>query len=262
MTTKLRRAFLIGLVACLIAATAWSDVAPPEVPFDNVAYNGDFTFVRLRFNPTVWGQGPFYWGLDLKWNHDYPWAEDNLMKILEELTLIRPTMSGSNILDADDPELFQYPLAYICEVGYWDPTESEARSLRDYLLKGGFLIVDDFSDMRVRGLQLRTFKRAMKKVLPESRLIELDVSHPVFSNFFRLESLDFTHPTLPYLETVFYGIFEDNDPEKRLMVIANYNNDIGDYWEWSDQPDNWYPIDLTRRGFQLGVNYVLYGMSQ
>ena len=259
---KRRRALLSTLVSCLLAATAWADVRPPEVPYDNVPYDGNFTFVRLRFDPTVWGQGPFYWGLDLKWNHDYPWAEDNLMKILDELTLISPTMTGSNILDADDPELFAYPLAYICEVSYWDPTESEARSLRDYLLKGGFLIVDDFSDMRFRGVQLRNFERAMKKVLPSSRLIRLEVSHPVFSNFFRVENLDFTHPTLPYLETVFYGIFEDDDPRKRMMVIVNYNNDIGDYWEWSDQPDSWYPIDLTRKGFQLGVNYVLYGMSQ
>lgn len=267
MTTKrpllhLRTLLLCTVVACLSATAALGDVRSPEVPYENVPYDGNFTFVRLRFEPTVWGPGPFYWGLDLKWNHDYPWAEENLMKILDELTLISPTMTGGNILDIDDPELFNYPLAYICEVGFWDPTDSEASSLRQYLLKGGFLIVDDFSDMRRPGVQLRNFKRGMKKVLPGSRLIKLDASHPLFSNFFRVTDLDFTHPTLPYLETVFYGIFEDDDPRKRLMVIVNYNNDIGDYWEWSDQPDSWYPIDLTRKGFQLGVNYVLYGMSQ
>lgn len=258
---------LAGLVPCLfvlcfLATVGMADLQPPEVPYENQEYNGDFTFVRIRFTPTLWGGGPFAWGLDLKWNHDYPFAEQNLMKILDELTLIKPNMDGSNILAADDPELFEYPLAYICEVGFWEPTESEAKGLREYLLKGGFLIVDDFSDDRMQGRQFRNFQRQFRKVLPEARLIPLDASDPIFQNFYRVENLDFTHPTLPYLDTVFYGIFEDNDPSRRMMVIVNYNNDVGDYWEWADQPDSWYPIDLTKRGFQLGVNYVLYGLTR
>ncbi len=244
-----------------VSSAVDADVEPPEVRYENVPFNGDLTFARIRFTPSVWGPGPFYWGWDLKWNHDYPWAEENLMKILDELTTIVPNLEGGNILSADDPELFNYPFAYLCEVGFWEPSEREAESLREYLLKGGFIVVDDFADPYMRGPQLRNFEYHIKRVLPGAILYELDASHDVFDAFFGIENLDFTHPKLPYLETVFFGIFEDNDPSKRLMVVANYNNDIGDYWEWSDQPDNWYPIDLTRKGFQLGVNYILYGLT-
>jgi hypothetical protein len=251
----------LAIVLCAVGALALADVRSPEVPYENSDYNGHFTFARIRFEPSVWGPGPFYWGWDLKWNHDYPWAEENFMRIIEELTTIEPTLGGGNIVELDDPELFRYPLAYLCEPGFWEPTEVEVGNLRSYLLKGGFMIVDDFADPYLRGPQFRNFELQMKRVLPEARLVELDASHPVFQAFFKTESIDFTHPKLPYLETLFYGIFEDNDPSKRLLMVANYNNDIGDYWEWSDQADNWYPIDLTKKGFQLGVNYVLYGLS-
>ena len=175
--------------------------------------------------------------------------------------MIEPTMEGGNIVALDEVELFDYPLAYLCEPGFWEPNPTEASALRSYLLKGGFLIVDDFADSHLQGLQFRNFQRQLEIVLPGARLIELDASSPIFSEFFEVDDLDFTHPSLPYLETLFFGVFEDNDPDRRLLMIVNYNNDVGDYWEWSDQQDSWYPIDLTQRGFQLGVNYVLYGMA-
>jgi hypothetical protein len=259
----IRAAVGAALAAAALGAppTLFADVRSPDVPYENSPYDGDFTFARIKFEPTEWGPGPYFWGWDLKWNHDYPWAEQNLMNILEELTGIDANLDGGNIYATDDPELFEHPLAYLCEVGFWNPTESEARGLRQYLLKGGFLVVDDFADMYLRGPQFKNFERQMARVLPGHRLVELTPGHPVFQTFFRMESLDFTHPKLPYLDTLFYGIFENNDPGGRLMVIANYNNDIGDYWEWSDQPDSWYPVDLTKKGFQLGVNYVLYGLT-
>jgi hypothetical protein len=256
-----RTAFGAALAVLLLATDAPADVRAPDVPYDNFSYDGAFTFARIKFEPTEWGPGPYFWGWDLKWNHDYPWAEQNFMKIIEELTTITPTLDGGNIYAADDPELFNYPWAYVCEVGFWNPTESEARGLREYLLKGGFLVVDDFADLYLRGPQFQNFEQQIARVLPGARLIQLDASHPIFGTFFKVENLDFTHPVLPYLDTLFYGIFENNDPSGRMMVIVNYNNDIGDYWEWSDQPDNWYPVDLTRKGFQLGVNYVLYGLT-
>jgi hypothetical protein len=169
-----------------------------------------------------------------------------------------PNRKGSTVLRLDDPELFRHPWAYVCEVGFWNPTEEEAKALREYLLKGGFLVVDDFIDVRGRE-QWRNFEHQMARVLPEAQLVELGLDHPVFQSFFRIEDLDFNDPRLVYLEGAVYGIFEDNDPQKRLMVIANYNMDIGDFWEWSDQ--GFYPIDLTQKGFRLGVNYVIYGMT-
>ena len=97
----------------------------------------------------------------------------------------------------------------------------------------------------------------MDRLFPELDLVELDTSHPVFHSFFNIEDLDFNDPRLQWIQTRIYGVFEDNDPSKRLLMVVNYNMDIGDYWEWSDT--GFYPINLTERGFKLGVNYVMYG---
>jgi hypothetical protein len=250
-------------LAALLLLGSWSLSAEfprtPEVPYENLPYDGDFTFARLRFEPVVWGDGPYAWGLDLKWNHDYPLAERNFMKILVELTSMKPNMGGGNIIALDDPDLFAYPWAYLCEVGFWQPTEEEARALRTYLLKGGFLVVDDFIDPYAGGPQWRNWDTQIRRVFPGVRLIELDSSHPIFHAFFDLDVLDFSHPAMPILDTRYYGIFENNDPNQRLMVLVNYNMDVGDFWEWSEH--ELYPIDLTKKGFRLGVNYVIYGLT-
>ncbi len=230
----------------------------PEVDYPSYPYDGRFTFARIKFEPLEWGDGPFTWGLDLKWNHDYPQAEQNFSRILREITGIETTLEGGNILELPDPRLFDHPWAYLCEVGFWDPTDEEAASLRTYLQKGGFLVVDDFIDVR-GDFQWQNFVRAMSRVLPDHDLSRLDLSHEVFHTFFPLDSLDLNDPSLPHLNSGIFGMFEDNDPAKRLQVVANYNMDVGDYWEWSDV--DFYPVDLTQRGFKLGVDYVIYGLT-
>ncbi|HEV2131355.1 MAG TPA: DUF4159 domain-containing protein [Longimicrobiaceae bacterium] len=217
----------------------------------NTPYDGSFTFVRLRFTPS---RGGFFGGREPPWAHDYPRAERNLMRILDEITQITPFLGGGNVLTADDPELFKYPVAYICEPGYWTPTDAEVEGLRNYLLKGGFLIVDDF-----RGDDLYNFEVQIRRVLPDAQLVELDVSHPVFNSFFEIHSLDFSAPTFRQYRPVYFGIFEDNDPAGRLLAVVNYNNDIGDYWEWSDV--GFMPIELSNEAYKLGVNYIVYAMT-
>jgi len=219
----------------------------------NVPYDARFTFARIRFR-TGLRSGGFFRGREAPWAHDYPRAERNFMRILDETTAIEPYLDGGNIFAADDPELFRYPVAYIVEVGFWNPGEAEVESLRAWLEKGGFLIVDDF-----RGRDWLNFEHQMRRVLPGARLSELDVSHPVFHAFFEIQSLDLAPPTFQQYRPAYYGIFEDNDPDRRLMVVANYNNDIGDYWEWSDV--GYVPIALSNEAYKLGVNYVIYGMT-
>jgi hypothetical protein len=182
------------------------------------AYDGQFTVVRLWY--------PYYGG----WAFDYPDMEQNLTLILNELTFMNARREGSNIFRMDDPELLNYPIAYLSEPGYWYPSESEAAGLREYLNKGGFLIVDDFHFDE----EWRVFEAAMKKVLPEGRIDRLDVSHAVFNAFFNIKTLQVPYPGglgERGLMGEFYGIHEDNDPKKRLMVVINYNMDIGDYME-------------------------------
>jgi hypothetical protein len=225
----------------------------------NVPYDGRFTFVRLSFTPVDGMRGrrrrPQYW-----WDHDWPYAETNLLKLLRELTDVRPYMEGNNILAADDPELFKYPVAYVSEPGHWSLTDEEAEGLRNYLLKGGFLIFDDFSDRYYRGAyEWSTFERGMLQVLPDARPVRLDFSHAIFHSFFEIDSLELEHPYERGVYAEFWGIFEDNDPNKRLLVIANYNADIGDYWEWSDS--GWLPIPLSNEAYKLGINYIFYAMT-
>ncbi len=137
----------------------------------NVPYDGRFTFARIRFGVPL-NAGSFGGGRGRglpPWAHDYPRAERNFMNILREVTFLRPYMGGGNIFTTDDPELSRFPLAYISEPGYWNPTESEVEGLRNYLLKGGFLIADDFRDS-----DWFNFDAQMKRVIPVSEFVELD----------------------------------------------------------------------------------------
>jgi hypothetical protein len=219
-------------------------------PMPNAAYDGRFTFVRVRYEPFSGGRR------DLKWDHDYPRAETHFMKILRELTTVRPRLEGGNIYAFDDPEIFKYPISYVSEPGFWTLTESEIKSLRAYIAKGGFLIFDDF-----RGpWEFQNFAARIADVLPNATIVPLDASHPIFDSFFHIEqeTLHMQHPYEP-VTSEFYGIHEDNDPAKRLIAIINFNNDIGDYWEFSDE--GFLPIELSNEAYKLGVNYVVYALT-
>ena len=225
-----------------------SDAAP-----GNTEYDGRFVFVRLSYKMGLRGGGGFF-GRDLPWAHDYPRAERNLTRIIESVTSVNPFQgpNGGNVLSLDDPELHKFPFAYMSEPGYWTTTDAEARGLRAYLQKGGFLVFDDF-----RGDHWYNFESQLRRVLPEAQLVELDVSHPLFHSFFDIDTLEM--PWMYNLPPRFYGVYEDNDPNARLMLVANYNNDIGEYWEYSDT--GWLPIDLSNEAYKFGVNYVMYAMT-
>lgn len=234
----------------------WGNTGPPpDIDYDTTPYDGRFTFARVRFNPTTWGGGRYAWGLDLKWNHDYPRADRRLAEILGAVTGVEVQQDGSNIVALDDPELFRYPWAYVCEVGFMELSEAEATNLRDYMLKGGFVVVDDFT-----GWHWYNFEAEMAKVMPEARFIEIFEDHPVFHAFFEIDDLSFGGGQYQYQggSPRYFGLFEDNDPTKRLMMIANYENDIGEYWEFADSP--YVLIDLSNDAFKLGINYVMYSM--
>jgi hypothetical protein len=215
------------------------------------AYDGRFTFVRLRWDSGYGGgrRG----GFSDAWNHDFPRAEQNLMSLLRDLTLIDADTSGSLILTLDDPQLFKYPVVYMWEPGFWTMSDAEAARFREYLLKGGFVIFDDFEEDQLVNLEAQ-----MRRVLPESRFVELDERHKVFDSFFRMTTIYFPHPMYGILPT-YYGIYEDNDPSKRLLAIANHNNDVAEYWEFAGQ--GFFPVDPSNEAYKLGINYMLYGLT-
>ena len=180
--------------------------------------------------------------------------ERNFLQIIDETTFVRSLTEGSNVVTLDDPELFKHPISYIVEPGRWEPTEEEVVLLREYLLKGGFLIVDDFRGTR----DLANLEFQLGRVLPDNPMIQIDETSEIFDSFFRIVPEEVI-PPYGYEPPLWYALFEDNDQSKRLMVIINANNDIAEYWEFSDR--GYYPIDLANEAYKLGVNYVVYGMT-
>jgi len=223
----------------------------------NIGYDGQLAFVRLRYATGFSGYGRR--GRDPGWFHDYPTSDIHLMKIINDLTSVGPHIDGSNILSLDDPELMMHPIAYMSEPGFWAPSDAEALGLRNYLLKGGLIIFDDF-----RGNDWYNLEEQMKRVIPAAQFMEIDVTHPIFHSFFDIKDLSFLtsynaqqsvvgHPT-------YWGLFEDNDPKKRVIAIANRDNDLGEYWEFSDTGVD--PIDFSNEAYKYGVNYWLYGLTR
>ncbi len=215
-----------------------------------VRYDGRFTLVRLR------------WGADLRragsphaWSHGYPRAEQNLSAVIRELTYLDIHDDGNEILTLDDPELFKYPVALMWEPGFWSLTDREAASFRAYLLKGGFAIFEDFDGH----VEWGNFEAQMRRVLPGGRLAPLGSSRQIFNAFFPIKDIDaIVHP-MSQIRPSYYGIFEDNDPAKRLLVVANYDNDVPDYWERSGE--GVFPVAAANDAYKLGVNYMIYGLT-
>jgi hypothetical protein len=218
----------------------------------NAEYDGRYTFARIRYTS------------DGSWTADWPTMEQNLTAMLQELTSLNPNVDQTNVHTLDDPELMKYPVAYLTEPGYWVPSDEEVLGLRNYLDKGGFLIVDDFFDPGFHfGREWSTFERAMWRVLPEAQLFTLEVSNPVFNTFFNIQSLAVPYPGRygeAGLMGEFYGLYEDNDPSKRLMVVINYNIDLGDYVEWA-QSSRAYSFEPTNEAYKFMINYVVYGLT-
>jgi uncharacterized protein DUF4159 len=272
------KALLIGLALAVttVAAVAGVAIATPQRPGvgrfqdspqveyqGNTPYDGRFVFIRLRYNTGFGGRsrgGP-------PWSHDYPRGEVHFTKILKEITYVQPRIDGSNILSLDDPELFNYPIAYMAEPGFWSLTDKEAESFRAYLKKGGFVIFDDFreSEYGINGVDHWTnLQDQMRHVLPEARWIEIDKgSEPVWHSFFEIPNpmALVPHPTYSgrNLHPRYFGIFEGNDSSKRLIVVANVDGDISEYWEFSDT--GFAPVDLNNEAYKYGINYVIYGLT-
>jgi hypothetical protein len=219
--------------------------------YPNPPYDGQFTFTRLRYGPPLGEVGQ-----RVPWSHDYPLGERHFMQIMKEVTYLHPKTDETSILGLDDVELGRSPVAYMTEPGYWFITDDEAEAFRAYLLKGGFVIFDDFAENRGGWA---AFERTFRRVLPGARFYDLDVSHPIFHSFFEINSFDIVPQMYDEGRPVFRGVFEDNDPSKRLMAMINFNTDISEYWEISDQ--GLLPISETNEAYKLGVNYVIYGIT-
>lgn len=260
-----RRLLLTAAAAALGGATIvssaqmgfWS-MPGREPPVHNVPYDARLTFARLSYTS---GPGGYYYHGLPAWAHGYADAEHNLMHILDGLIdfKLKPHIEESNVFALDDPELCKFPISYMTEAGFWTMTDKEAAAFRAYLLKGGFVIFDDFRDPPRGGGGWENFEANMKRVLPDEQFVDLDPTNPIFHSFFEINSFDIVPQAYDRGKPVFRGLFEDNDPRRRLIAIANFNTDVSEYWEFS--PTGLRPIEEWNEAYKLGVNYLIYGIT-
>ncbi|MFQ5637776.1 MAG: DUF4159 domain-containing protein [bacterium] len=210
--------------------------------------SGDhFTFIRIRWTDHGMRYGYGFTTNAPPWAHDYPQAEHNLYKALQALSSIKVS-EENKVLTFADEEIFNYPFIYACEIGYLTLSDAEVKNLREYLLRGGFLMVDDFR----WEIEMYNWKREIRKVLPEYKWQRLDVTHPIFHCYFDLNDI---HKLTPYLrEPPEYWAIVDHDG--RIMVLINYNNDVGDGWELPKSTP-----EFSKDAYRLGINYLIYHYS-
>lgn len=218
----------------------------------------EFFFTRGAYS----GYGGGFFRRRPSWAIDYPEADHHFITVLERLTNL-DVYGSDNAMRLDDPELRRFPFVYILEVGNMDLTDDEIRGLRDWLDAGGFLVVDDFWGER----EWANFEYQMARVLPGRPIVPVDLDHDLFSTFYDIDEVRQTpaigrgvngRPTAECAGCVatVLGIADDAG---RLMVVVNWNTDLGDAWEHADNP--FYPLPYSTYAYQVGVNMVLYGMT-
>jgi hypothetical protein len=211
--------------------------------------NTELVFARVQFNTGYSGRG--YVGGD-GWSHDYPTAEHHILDLADRLTRIDVDQQSYVIVQLESEDIFKYPFLYFSEVGEMDLTPKETENFRRYLALGGIAMIDDFDSPE----SLAWFDRQMRKVFPDRGFDEMRVEHPIFHTVFDVETAHVVPPYQYGYPPRFYGYFDDR---QRLSMIINHNNDIGDFWEWLDQPR--LPLEGTIAGVRLGINYLLFSMT-
>jgi hypothetical protein len=218
----------------------------------------------IQFRCPEFGGGNFFpiqgWG----WATDYPGGDCKFMGAISRLTGIR-VHPDPNVREILDDELFKYPFVYAVEVGGMYMDAMEAARLREYLLRGGFLHVDDFWGPD----QFENLRTQIGKVFPEYELKRLELSDPALHTFFDIDEIvqvpnqgngcrndgrtwQDERDKLPVL----YGLSDDRD---RLMILATYNSDLGDAWEYMDLPC--YPAKYSGAAYRMGLNFMIYAMT-
>jgi hypothetical protein len=218
--------------------------------------NSEFTFARMVYT----GLGP--WNYYKAWYTDWPKSDRQFILGVQRLTNIRIAEQGKTI-ELTDPELFRYPFIYSVECGHWNLTDAEATALRDYLKRGGFLFCDDFWGSK----EWANFQQYISRVLPGASIVDLPLDHPVFHAYYDIDQIiqvpnvgNALYENHAYEQDGFVphcrGIMNE---QGRLMVLINWNTDLGDGWEWADLPG--YPAKYSTYAYKIGINAIMYAMS-
>jgi len=241
------------------------DDAYAELP-DDFETPGEFVVARLMFPSN--GIGPGSWsGADWRqggtsWAVDYPRADRRLAMILRRLTRmdVRSVEQPVNLDDGDD--VFHWPFLMAGLPGSWDLSDAQAAKLREYLLRGGFLLCDSFFGTR----EWAGFIAGIRRVFPDRSIIDLPDDHPVFHNVYDIREKHQIANWQALGRGAGYRADGDTphwrgieDDAGNLMVLIAFNNDLGDSWQRADEPD--YPAEDVNLGLRLGVNVAVYAMT-
>ena len=263
MGTGLRvRIPLVAAAAGLFAGLAMSQSRVPELAASADAPEAEFHMARMIYSTRGGGGGSRGWRMPW-WAIDYPEAEINFLPALARFTRLS-VAEDSRHLEVTDDRLFDYPWLFVQQVGqgYWMPSAVEAERLREYLLRGGFLVVDDFHS----DYEWPVFEAAIRRVLPEGVIVDIPEGDPLLEIIFPLDNRTQIpgqrhlrgRGMEPRMEGPprWRGIYDDDG---RLMVAINFNIDMGDAWEHAN--DAYYPLEMTALAYRYGVNYVIYAMT-
>jgi hypothetical protein len=246
------KGLLAGGALALALAAAGDDLnGAPSWP------TNEFHFTRMFYNGNGYDRG---WGGG-SWTTDYPEAEYHFTMGVSRLSRV-DVGSESRMLQLTDDTLFNYPWLYAVEVGRWYLNDTEAARLREYLLRGGFLMTDDFHGSR----QWASFLESMQRVFPDRPIVEIEESDEVMHVLYDLNE----RIQIPGIAALRFGqTYEQDgvqphwrgiyDDAGRLMVAINFNMDLGDAWEHADDP--FYPEPMTGLAYRFAVNYVVYAMT-
>lgn len=225
--------------------------AGPAIPNRVPKEHAEYTFARVQFN--LGRPGGYNQERQPPWEHDFPRSEDFFLGMVSQVTGVNTSLDAFTIVQLDGEEIFKYPFLYFSEPGYMDLTEEETKNLREYFNRGGFAMFDDF-----RGPALLNLEDQLLRVFPDRQLVRIDLKEPVFHSFYEIDTLDMPPPYINFDSgtPTFWGMKDENG---RIILMANADNDFGEYWE---------DIDLGRealhpavQSFQFGVNYLIYAMT-
>lgn len=242
---------LFGLF--LLSASMVSADTPAAV---DAAPVREFQFVRLAYH-----NHPLFAGRRNSWQTDAPAADVHFLNGIQRLTRIDADADSLGLSIMDD-RLFDHPFLYAVEVGHWFLDAAEAQRLREYLLKGGFLMVDDFHG----SVEWQVFVESMQRVFPDRAIVEIADTDAVFHVLYDVDQ----RVQIPNLWGAINGQSWEKDgytphwrgiyaDDGRLLVAINFNMDLGDAWEHADNP--LYPQPLTRLAYHFGIDYILYSMT-
>ena len=283
MKVFLRLCLFAAIIGCLYAAVQRNSPRPfreyegveyriGEIPIPSDAnLKSEWTFARLMYPPGAndgylgraddRGEFDGNWseGLGL-WTQDFPRADRHFALAVRRLSRISARSVEQSVNLDDGDEVYNFPWLYAVQVGEWGITDKQADKLRDYLLRGGFFMADDLHGT----LEWSVFQESMKRVFPNRPIVEIPDSDAIFHTVFDLdnryqivgyEHLAQGHKLDGYVAH-WRGIYDDKG---RVMVAISANSDIGDSWEYADDPS--YPEKFSALGIRLGINYIVYAMT-